>query len=436
MEKIAYNKLKFLIADDFSNFRSTVSDMLVQLGVIDIEMASNTDEIIELCSNNQFNVVLCDYNLGPGRNGQHVLEELRYKSYLRPRDIFILVSAEQSRNIVMSAYDCTPDDYLMKPITTQMLHTRLERILLQRIVLGRAYHAIENDNRSEAIDILIEISLAENRYSTQAQKILGELFIEVNELNKAEKLYRRALEVRELDWARLGLAKVKHLKGELDQAGEWLDKIIDENYLYLPAYDVLSRNWSRRGEKEKAQQVVQRSVDVSPMSILRQKRLAELAEENGDLESAVSALRKTVRLGKDSCHGEPKDVIKLSRTVARAIEEGVELSPASVQEAIQSLDEIEGFFELGQSDRINVALSKSRLFSATGEIDLARDCMDDVEAEMVWDLLSVDAALDQIRSLLSIGNKQQAVLLLELMQKNTHTINLFLKDLITSLMSL
>jgi len=97
--KIPYPKLRFLIADDFSNFRSTVNRMLLDLGAEQVDAASSGEEVIE---NTRYDVVLSDYNLGNGRNGQQVLEELRFKDYLSPHSVYILVSAESSRNIVMS----------------------------------------------------------------------------------------------------------------------------------------------------------------------------------------------------------------------------------------------------------------------------------------------------------------------------------------------
>ncbi|MFT5083881.1 MAG: CheY-like chemotaxis protein, partial [Lentisphaeria bacterium] len=202
VSQINYQGISVLIADDFSSFRNTVNGMLLNLGVSDIDSASNGEEVIDRCDRKSFDVILCDYDLGPGRSGQHVLEELRFRKSITRRNIFIMVSAEASRNIVMSAYDCEPDDYLMKPITGLMLQQRMARLLVQREVLKASYNALDAGDVGKAMDLLIDLSIAENRYSTTAQKILGELFIKQNELQKAEKLYTRALEVRPLDWAR------------------------------------------------------------------------------------------------------------------------------------------------------------------------------------------------------------------------------------------
>ena len=420
MAKIPYKKLKFLVADDFSNFRSTVSGMLMDLGVEDIDMASNAGEAIDQCSRSHYDVVLCDYNLGAGRNGQHVLEELRFKSLLKMRSIFILVSAESSRNIVMSAYDSAPDDYLMKPITTKMLQNRLERLLQLRFVMEPVYLGLERDDMQAALDVLIDLSIAENRYSTYAQKILGEMFLEEGHYKKAEKLYMNVLEVRELDWARLGLAKSKYLQGDHEQAGQWLDKIVLDNYLYLPAYDVLADNCLAVGDKHEAQCVVQKSVDVSPMSILRQKNLAKLASGNHDLETAVEAMRRVMKLGKLSCYGEYNDRIIFARCVAEAIEKHATMPAAVINEAMAAVSEQHEDADMS-SPGAQALYIQSRLCAAQNQTEKAKVILSDAEASLSVDDSEIDIEIDHIRALVALDNKAKVTdLLLHLRELYAH----------------
>ncbi len=418
MATIPYHKLRVLVADDFSNFRSTVNRMLLDLGVVNVDMASNSEEILELCSRKRFDVVLCDYNLGAGRNGQHVLEELRYRGFLGPRSVFILVSAEAGRNIVMSAYDSAPDDYLMKPITTRMLYNRLGRLLALKHALEPVYQALDRHDHASAMDTLIDMSLAEDRHSTAAQKMLGELFLQQGEYAKAENLYKRVLEVRELDWARLGLAKAKHLQGDFDQAGQWLNKIVEDNYLYLPAYDVLADNCLAKGDSRAAQEVVQRSVDVSPMSILRQKNLASLATRNHDPATALEAMRKVVKLGRLSCYGGEEDGREFARSLAALLEEGEVPPIAIVNEAFSSLESLaENNTELLPEQRAQLLYIQCRVRAARGERDVAGELLVQAELGVTVEDSDIDTEVDHIRALLCLGYEQKASELLERLQE-------------------
>ncbi len=417
MSKIRYQDLSVLVADDFSSFRGTVNTMLMNLGVLDIEMVASGEEVIAKCELKNYDVILCDYDLGPGRNGQHVLEELRHRQYLTPNNIFIIVSAEASRNVVMSAYDCEPDDYLMKPITGLMLEQRMYRLLTQKAVLRPVFSAFKKGEIQIATDMLIDLSIAEDRHSTAAQKLLGDLFIRQGELQKAEKLYTHALEIRQVDWARLGLAKVKQLKGDLDTAGDWLDKIVDENPLYLPAYDVLANNWDKKGEKIAVQDTIKRAVDVSPMSILRQKRLAKVANENEDAVSAVDALRKTIKLGKLSCYGSVDDSFEFARTVSNAMEKNLDLPPGAVLEAVETLSLVKEQFDLSDEEISQISLLHGRVVANQGQTSLARERLKDAQDDMRSDELNIDMDVDRVSLLLSLGENDEADDLLEFLQK-------------------
>lgn len=415
--QVRYQDLAVLVADDFSSFRSTVNTMLMNLGVIDVEMASNGEEVIEKCGLKSYDVVLCDYDLGPGRNGQHVLEELRHNKLISPTSVFIMVSAEASRNIVMSAYDCEPDDYLMKPITGMMLEQRMHRLLTQKEVLRPIFSAIKKGEIQIAVDMLIDLSLAEDRHSVPAQKLLGDVFIKTGELRKAEKLYKRALEVRQVDWARLGLAYVKQLQGDLDTARDYLHKIVEENPLYLPAYDVLADNWNIQGDKQAVQDTVEKAVDVSPMSILRQKRLAKVANENEDAMTAVSALRKTIKLGKLSCFGEPEDSFELARTVSNALEKDLELPSDAVNEALTVLESVKEEFDLSDEEASQIDLLQGRVLANDGNVSAARQCLRKTELDLFSDEMNIDLDVDRVTLLLSTGENDRAEELLEFLQE-------------------
>ncbi|MFL0809438.1 MAG: response regulator [Agarilytica sp.] len=417
MSKLRYQDIAVLVADDFSSFRSTVNSMLMNLGVLEVDTASTGEEVIEKCELKSYDVILCDYDLGEGRNGQHVLEELRYREFLAPTSIFIIVSAESSRNIVMSAYDCEPDDYLMKPITAMMLEQRMARLLKQKYVLKPVFNALDRGDTPTAIDMLVELSLAEDRNSVAAQKLLGKVFLENDELAKAEKLYKRALETRAVDWARLGLAKVKHLQGELRVAGDWLDKIVEENPLYLPAYDVLADNWEKKGEKDTAQDTVERAVDVSPMSILRQKRLAKIANENEDPTTAVEALRKAIKLGKFSCHGTPLDSFELARTVTSALEKNLDIPPGAIAEAIEALDAAKDEFVLDEAEWVQMDLLRGRIHACEGKVGLAREHLRKAQESVEHEETGIDVDVDRVTLLLSLGQTEEAEAFLDHLKK-------------------
>jgi tetratricopeptide (TPR) repeat protein len=416
--EVNFNKLRFLVADDFSNFRGTVNGMLGKMGVFHVDMASNGADVLEKCQRKAYDVILCDYNLGSGKNGQQVLEELRFRQLISHKTLFMLISAEATKDVVMAAYDCVPDDYLMKPINTGVLQQRLVRLLAQRLALSHVYNALYNGDHKRAMGLLIEISVSGGRHARFAQKLLGELFIKEGELSKAEKLYTKVMEERPVDWARLGLAQVRHLKGDLDLAGEWLQKIVNDNPLYLPAYDILASNWEKRGQLDQVQEVIQQSVLVSPKSILRQKRLAQVAENNGDLMTALSASRSVIRLGNLSCHATPEDGLGFARLACLSLEKKLPVESSIIDDALSVISETKTRFELTKDQIVSADLVIARAYANEGDLDLARPHWESAEEFMDKSSdASLEVNIDRIRALIALGNKEAADQLLhELLQ--------------------
>ncbi|MBE0469576.1 MAG: response regulator, partial [Methyloprofundus sp.] len=118
---------KILLIEDYPVMRKAIRDMLYSLDVITLIEAENGQKAINAMQTHKFDIVLCDYNLGEGKNGLQVLEEARFRKLLPSSAAFIMVTAEQLQDRVLSAMENKPDEYLTKPFTAQLLLTRLER---------------------------------------------------------------------------------------------------------------------------------------------------------------------------------------------------------------------------------------------------------------------------------------------------------------------
>jgi CheY-like chemotaxis protein len=75
--------------------RGILRDMLRDCGATQIELASSGKEAIHRLESGNYDVVLCDFNLTTGRNGQQLLEEAKVRKLIGPTCIWIMVSAEK-----------------------------------------------------------------------------------------------------------------------------------------------------------------------------------------------------------------------------------------------------------------------------------------------------------------------------------------------------
>ena len=131
-----FSKKKALLIEDMAEARIMQRKMLTDFGFTSIDIAMKAETAIELLKNQTFDVILSDYNLGNGKDGQQLLEEVRHSKLIPNTATYLMVTAETSIEMVMGAIEYQPDGYLTKPINRAMLEQRLGSLIKQRNALG------------------------------------------------------------------------------------------------------------------------------------------------------------------------------------------------------------------------------------------------------------------------------------------------------------
>jgi DNA-binding NarL/FixJ family response regulator len=409
MSPVLYASLRVLIVDDFNNFRMTLNKIIYELGFKNVDSAAKGEEAYALCEKEHYDIVLCDYNLGYGKNGQQLLEDLRLNQLLRPEDIFILLSAETSRNVVMSAYDCEPDAYLTKPITTKVIEQRIKRLLAKRNEMVDVYSSLDRGDKQEAILSLQKKMHNNSRYSMDCQKILAELYFEENELDQAETVYRNVLEIRALDWAQVGLARVKITKGDTEKAIQWLNEIIESNPSCMKAYDALSLALKKQENMDGLQKNLEKAVEISPMSIGRQVSLAETALENGDAEIAANAYQKVIKFGVNSSHNTTANQLAYTKAVARFYDNDPVKAGAMSKTVMKLLNAIEEKETITDEIKLKSQLLGSQIWALSGHKDKSKEIMDYVSERLSGDeSITIDVEIEIVNSLIANNHHNEA----------------------------
>lgn len=404
MGALSYSALKVLVIDDFDSFRLTVCNMLDEFGCEQIETAVNGRRALKACAETQFDVVLCDYNLGPGPNGQQVLETMRVQKLLARQSLFLLVSAESSKSIVLSAYDYEPNAYLTKPITGSGLKKRLDRLLIQRGEMIPIYKRLDAEDVEGAIAIAVGLIDGGSRYSAAIQKLLGELYLRTGKVSDAAQLYTKVLEVRPLDWAQVGMSRAKKAQGDLDTSNKWLTKIIQDNPFCMQAYDVLADNYRELGDMDEMQSVLESAVEVSPMAIVRQSALAQVARDNHDYLVASKAFSRTVRLGQNSCRDSLDAHLDFARTTAAMLRDNPSANTDVAREGLRVMEQLGKRFELTHEARMIAQLQECQLYASRGDMKKARDQLAEVETGLAGQRLSLDVQLDRVATFQGVGD--------------------------------
>ena len=304
---------KILTVDDFPGMRSMMRSMLTAYGADNITDASNGEEAIAHLSSGAFDIVLCDYNLGEGKDGQQVLEEAKERGILSYSSVFIMTTAENAAEMVMGAAEYRPDEYLSKPFTKQVLQSRLKKLLDRKESLHKIASAIQCHDYKLAITLCDSQLGQAPKNRIELLRLKGDLAIKMGEYASAADVYTEILKERDLPWAILGMSQVHFFQKKYDEAKNLLEALVNANPNYVFAADWLAKVYEKLDQPDKSQEILEKAVAKSPKAVLRQKALADISYKNNDFDTSEEAYKRVVRIGKYSCYKSPDDYAGLAR---------------------------------------------------------------------------------------------------------------------------
>lgn len=303
--------IRALLVEPHSGMRVSLHNMLNLCGINKIEHALTASTAVRAIQAKVFDLVLCEYELGTGQDGQQLLEDIRHHKLTPLSTIFIMVTAERAYAKVVSAAELAPSDYLLKPFTADMLLERVLKAIEKRKAFVEVYNLMEQGFIREAIEACLEGENSYPKYAVDFMRLRAELHVTLGEALEAEELYIKLHEMRAVAWARLGLAKTLYMQGRYEEAESILSNLVSENSKYMDAYDWLSKTHEAIGALPEAKSVLDTAITVSPHAVRRLRKLGSLALETGDIETAENVLKKVVSKAKYSEFRDPEDHVKL-----------------------------------------------------------------------------------------------------------------------------
>lgn len=328
LEKFA--KKRVLIVDELEAFRFSTKQALMSLGMKMVDSASTAQSVISGFQNVHYDVVLCNYDLGKGKNGQELLEELRHRRLLKFTGLFFIITAEVERGKVMGTLENEPDGYLVKPVTPNDLKQRLGKALEQKEALVLINEAIDDGDYRTAL-AYCDARLEEKApYSLTCSKTKAWLLGKLGKLKDARDFYEHLLKNTDAAWVEYGLAKTLIKLNTYDRAEDLLKGLLEKEPDHVEAMDLLAELYKQRGKTQEAQAVVERAIQRSPNSLLRQKELADLCIENKDTEGANEAFKSVIKLGDQSVYAKPDQYYDYAQFLANEhdSEQGQDLDEA------------------------------------------------------------------------------------------------------------
>jgi len=317
-----FSKKKALLIEDMAEARIMQRKMLTDFGFTSIEVAMKAETAIELLKSRSFDVILSDYNLGNGKDGQQLLEEVRHSKLIPNTATYLMVTAETSIEMVMGAIEYQPDGYITKPFSQAVLQRRLGKLLDTKEKLHDVNVALDSNNYEEAIAAAKRTMKAHPSLIGKCERVIGESLLEIKEYKKALSLFSNTFKNRKMPWALFGKAKSYFLMGELEKAEQNFRQLMLDNRFFVSAYDWLAKIQIAQGKPEEAQATLVEAIDRSPKNILRQMELGEISLSLNDPTTAEMAYRRAVFLAKYSCYNTAEVYLKHLEALARISDNG------------------------------------------------------------------------------------------------------------------
>ena len=404
MEPAVKRDERILIIDDQSLSQSYLRYALEQLGYQNISYAGRAQSALNFCKQNNYDLIICAYNLPNGKDGYQLFEELKATGLHKLNCGVIFISAETEPALVHSVLELQPDEFLAKPYVIRDLQQRIERVLKRKQQLRPVYEFLELKQHDKALDWL-------NQQLTQPElhklyplflKLKGDIMLQQHAYSDALVFFNAMLQIQPFSWARIGRVFCLLRQNAEDQAFAELQQMLSRTETRLYALDCLAELEFRQQHFQQAQQHILAAADIAPRNLLRQQKLLQLSRLNHDYELQYRAARDMVKFARYSMYEQPDLYLNLARAsidFALSSEDSEQQTRLSRQ-ATMSLNTVQRQYGLQNLTEAQQVL-QARLLYLQDHRDKARQLLVELSEEIEID--SLENALDKAKALHEVG---------------------------------
>ena len=117
-----------LIVDDYKTMLRIIRNLLKQLGLENVDEATDGQDALVKLRNGNFGLVISDWNMAP-MTGLDLLKEVRADPRLKNTP-FIRITAESKTENVTAAKQAGVSNYIVKPFNAETLREKIEKVLV------------------------------------------------------------------------------------------------------------------------------------------------------------------------------------------------------------------------------------------------------------------------------------------------------------------
>ncbi|GAB1458763.1 hypothetical protein MASR2M50_05370 [Thauera sp.] len=269
--------------------RTQLRNMLASIGIDSPQFAISATMAMRRLRAEPYDLILSEYDLGEGQDGQHLLEDLRQHDIIPPETVFVMITGERNYERVISACELVPNDYILKPLTAESLRVRLLRAFEKRDAFLPVWQLMKLGDPVGALAACHDARDRHPQYLVDFMRLQAELHAQVGQIDEAAALYREILAARPIPWASLGLARMLVMREAWVEAEHLLVELVARHPRFIEAHELLARVQEETGRPAEACETLQRATELSPYRLPRLRRLGELALQAGNSTAPSAA---------------------------------------------------------------------------------------------------------------------------------------------------
>lgn len=281
-----------LIADRNPSAQKPLKDELNSLGVRNIDVASDVPDLMR-SSARGYDFIFVDSLLSDKRSTSSILEELA--KIKRPKkEVVFVISNDRSSSFLQSLIEYEPDEYIIKPYSTEDLSRKITRAAQKRKALSIVEGLIASRKFDEAIETSDRMAEEFPQYKREFFKKKVESLVAADALPKAEALIRKQITEKSHPWMEVLLAQILIGSDEFSEAESWLRKSTSTIPEYTKSADALSILLYSTDKVEEAYFTLDSLGMQAHSSVARLRFMSGLAGLLGKGQEEKSLLQKAI----------------------------------------------------------------------------------------------------------------------------------------------
>lgn len=273
-----------LIIEDQSSASLLLKSLLNKLEIHDVDVANNEKEALSLCHSKGYDLLIIDYHLNDQVTGSELLDELRQNNLISIHTACIIISGDNSHEVVISSIESKPDCFICKPVNYSSLKEKIEHASFEVSTRYPFLKIKEEYGIKEAIDYGIKEIENDNSKTNILHSLLISHLIKLKDWGKLNHAVNIMTGFHDFPQLEIATAHIKYQNKELDKAEKILENLLETSTYNIEAMDLLCEIKIKQKNFSSALQLSEKAMKLTPNNVSRILNSAKLSTQLLDSE--------------------------------------------------------------------------------------------------------------------------------------------------------